>query len=120
MPFNPGLVTGYSISDEPQGQSTGGRGAVGFSVVAPGFQWCATVDGMSSRGAFQSFQRGVADVVNGSSVHAAEIDIVPQGFTVTTQEDDVSPASWVWHAFGSPPRSEAMWVPQFYRRLVAA
>lgn len=117
LPFAPGLLIGYSISDEPPGQNTGGRGAVGFSVVAPGFQWTALVDGNSSYGAFQSFQRGVADVVDGTSVHAATIDLTNDGFVVTTEEDDVSPATWVWHAFGHPTRVLS-WIPHIYRRVV--
>ena len=118
LPFEPGLVIGYSISDEPQGQSTGGRGAIGFSVVTPKFQWTALVDGHSSQGAFQSFQRGVADVVNSTNVHAGTIELTDDGFIVTTEEDDVSPASWVWHAFGHPNRGG--WLPQIYRRVVPA
>lgn len=117
LPFRPGLVIGYSISDEPQGQSTGGRGAVGFSVVdSTGFQWTALVDGSGSYGAFQSFQRGVVDVVNGTSVHAGRIVLTADGFVVTTEEDDVSPSSWVWHAFGHPRRL-TRWIPHIYRRV---
>jgi hypothetical protein len=116
LPFEPGLLLGYSISDEPQGQGTGGRGAVGFSVVTPDFQWTVLIDGVSSRGSFQSFQRGICDVVNGTSVHAATIDLTPDGFVATTEEDDVSPANFVWHAFGHPTR-KALWIPHIYRLL---
>jgi hypothetical protein len=117
LPFAPGLVIGYSISDEPGGQSSGSaRGAVGFSVVTRSFQWTALSDGASSRGAFQSFQRGFADVVNGTNVHAGTIDLTSDGFVMTTEEDDVSPASWVWHAFGHPSPTTSGWIPQSYRR----
>ena len=117
LPFAPGLVIGYSISDEPQQQGTGGRGAVGFSVVADGFQWTALVDGVSSRGAFQSFQRGVCDAVNGTSVHAGTVTLTADGFVVTTEEDDTTAQSWVWHAFGHPERLVA-WIPKIARWMV--
>jgi len=117
LPFAPGLVLGYSISDEPQGQASGAtRGAVGFSVVTESFQWAALADGVSSRGAFQSFQRGFVDCVNGSNVHAGTIELTPDGFILTTEEDDVAPASWVWHAFGHP--LVARWIPKIYRAVM--
>lgn len=118
LPFAPGLLLGYSIGDEPQGQGQGVRGAAGFSVITPEFQWTALVDGSSSRGAFQSFQRGVVDSVNGTSVHAATVALTNDGFVVTTEEDDIAAQSWVWHAFGHPERF-AVWIPQMYRRLAA-
>lgn len=116
LPFEPGLLITYTISDEPSGQGTGGRGAAGMSVVTPKFQWCATIDGHSSQGAFQSFQRGFADVVNGSSVHAGTVELTDDGFIMTTEEDDVSPVPIVWHAFGHP--LSGVWIPQIYRRVV--
>jgi hypothetical protein len=119
LPFRPGLVTGYTISNEPPGQGTGGRMAMGFSVVADGFQWTASVDrftgGSVAACAFQSFQRGIVDVVDGSSVHTASVVLTADGFVSTTEEDDVSPAPWAWHAFGHPD-VEVMWIPQIYRR----
>ena len=115
LPFRPGLVIGYAMSDEPHAQGTGGRGAAGFSVVSTGFQWTALVDGVD-RGAFQSFQRGVVDVVHNSNVHAATVELTEDGFVVTTEEDDVSPASWAWHAFGHPQPLIA-WLPSIYRRV---
>lgn len=116
IPFEPGLLVGYTISDEPDGQGTGGRGAIGLSVVADGFQWCATVDGKSSQGAFQSFQRGFADVVNGTSVHAGTVELTEDGYILTTEEDDVAAKPVVFHIFGHPLR-EFLWIPQIYRRL---
>jgi hypothetical protein len=118
LPFSPGLVIGYSISDEPQGGGSLGtaHGAAGFSIATPSFQWTALVDGVD-RGAFQSFQRGVADVVHNSNVHAGTIELTPGGFVVTTEEDDVSPASWVWHAFGHPDK-HTIWTPQIYRLVM--
>lgn len=117
LPFEPGLVLGYSISNEPQGQASGSaRGAIGFSVVTEAFQWAALSDGQSSRGAFQSFQRGFVDTVDGTNVHAGTIELTSDGFVMTTVEDSASPSSWVWHAFGHPQKIR-MWVPHIYRRL---
>jgi hypothetical protein len=116
LPFAPGLLLGYTISDEPPGQGTGARGAIGFGVVTPDFQWCATVDGKSAQGAFQSFQRGIADTVNGSSVHAASIELTDDGFVATTEEAATTTHGVSWHAFGHPdvrPR----WLPGIYRRI---
>ncbi len=114
LPFPPGLVLGYSLSDEPPGQSSGSaRGAVGFSVITPDFQWSALVDGFD-RGAFQSFQRGMSDVVHNTSVHAGTVALTADGFVVTTEEDDVSPQPWNWHAFGHPTKS-FLWTPHIYR-----
>lgn len=115
LPFRPGLLIGYSISDEPQGQGTGGRGAVGFSVVGESFQWTALVDGVSSRGSFQSFNRGFASNVSGTSVHAGTISLTHDGFVMTAEEDDLAPQSWVWHAFGQP-KQQVYWIPNLYRR----
>ena len=117
LPFHPGLVIGYSISDEPQGLGTGGRGALGFSVVTPDFQWGALCDGMSSQGSFQSFQRGMVSTVSGTSVLAGSVELTSDGFVVTTEEDDIAPATWVWHAFGHPKLT--IWLPQIYRRVFA-
>ena len=117
LPFAPGLVIGYCISNEPPGQGTGGRGAIGFSVVTPDFQWTALIDGVSSRGSFQSFQRGVVDAVSGTSVHAGTVALTTDGFVVTTEEDDISPAPWVWHAFGHPLR-RVTWIPKLVRWMV--
>jgi hypothetical protein len=88
-----------------------------MSVVTPDFQWCATVDGKSSQGAFQSFQRGFADRVSGASVHAGTIELTDDGFVMTTEEDDLTPVSTVWHAFGHPQRV-LKWIPQIYRRIL--
>lgn len=118
LPFRPGLLVGYSISDEPQGLGTGGRGAVGFSVVSTEFQWTALVDGVSSRGSFQSFQRGFASNVSGTSVHAGTIELTADGFTMEAVEDDLAPVTWVWHAFGHP-LPILKWIPHIYRRLFA-
>jgi hypothetical protein len=120
LPFQPGLVMFYSISDEPPGffnyGAGNGRGAVGFGVATSDYQWCALVDGVSSRGAFQSFQRGFADAVSGSNVHAGTVDMTSDGFTLTIAEDDVSGGSLIWHAFGHP--KVLGWIPQIYRRLL--
>jgi hypothetical protein len=120
LPFAPALVIFYTLSDEPPilgsnaGGATGGRSGAGFGVVADDFQWCATADGIASRGAFQSFQRGLATVVNGSSVHATTVALTDDGFVMTTQEDDVAPASIIWHAFGHPKPE----LPVIYRHGV--
>lgn len=113
LPFAPGLLLGYTISDEPSGPGTTSRGAAGFSVVTPDFQWCATVDGVD-RGAFQSFQRGFCDVVHNSDLHAGTVELTSDGFVMTTVEDDVSPVSTLWHAFGHPDSTP--WIPHVYRR----
>jgi hypothetical protein len=115
LPFPPGLVIGYSLSDELPAQGSGGaRGAAGFSVITTDFQWSALVDGTSSYGAFQSFQRGVVDRVSGTSVHAGTVELTDNGFIVTTEEDDIGSSDWVWHAFGHP---DFAFTPQFYRVL---
>lgn len=119
LPFEPGLVIGYSISNEPTQQGSGSvRGAVGFSVATPDFQWCALIDGFSSRGSYQSFQRGFVDRVDGTSVHAGEITfpLNEPEFVLTTDVASTSPSTWVWHAFGHPT-PEFMWIPHFYRRV---
>jgi hypothetical protein len=116
LPFAPGLVLGYTISDEPDDSTTSARGAIGFSVATPDFQWCAVVDGFD-RGSFQSFQRGMVDAVHNTDVHAGTVDLTQDGFVVTTAEDDITEAAWVWHAFGFPERV-VRWVPQIYRRLI--
>lgn len=116
LAFAPGLVLGYSISNEPQERGIGGRGAIGFSVITPDFQWTALIDGVSSRGSFQSFQRGVASTVSGTSVHASTVELTADGFVVTTEEDDVAPSSWVWHAFGHPEL--VAWIPKIVRWMV--
>lgn len=118
LPFAPGLILGYTISNEPDGQGTGSRGAIGFGVATPDFQWCATVDGQG-QGAFQSFQRAIADVVSGVNVHAASVDLTDDGFVLTTEEAAVTADSVVWHAFGHPT-PEVVWVPEFNRRKVTA
>lgn len=116
LSFEPGLLLGYSISDEKIGADTGGKGAAGFFVVTPDFQWCALVDGTSSAGAFQSFQRGFCDVVNGTDLHAGTVALTPDGFVMTTAEDDVAQKAVAWQAFGHPVA--APWIPQQYRRIL--
>lgn len=118
LDFAPALMLGYTISNEPTGQGTGSRGALGFAVVTEAFQWCATVDGQSSRGAFQSFQRGFADTVSGTSVHAGTVELTTDGFVLTTEQDDIAPNGTLWHIFGAPPSNP--WIPQIYRQLVTA
>lgn len=115
LPFRPGLVIGYTISDEPPGQGTGSRGAGGFSVASRNFQWAALIDGVSSRGAYQSFARGYVDSISGSSVHAGTITLLDDGFELHTEEASKSPSSWVWHAFGEIV--PGVWTPQIYRRV---
>jgi hypothetical protein len=117
LPFAPGLLLGYSISDEPDAFANygggNGRGANGFSIVTPDFQWTALVDGVSSRGAYQSFQRGFCDRVSGTSVHAGTVELTTDGFVMTTVEDDLDIGSFIWHAFGHP--ASFPWIPKLYR-----
>jgi hypothetical protein len=117
LPFAPGLLLGYSISDEPDAFANygagNGRGANGFSIVTPDFQWTALVDGVSSRGAYQSFQRGFCDRVSGTSVHAGTVELTTDGFVMTTVEDDLDIGSFIWHAFGHP--TPFPWIPQIRR-----
>jgi hypothetical protein len=117
LSFEPGLLIGYSISDEPDGTANygagNGRGANGFSIVTPDFQWTALVDGVSSRGAYQSFQRGFCDRVSGTSVHAGTVELTTDGFVMTAVEDDLDVGSFIWHAFGHP--TPFPWIPQLRR-----
>lgn len=123
LPFDPGLVLGYSVSDEPRAQGTGGRGAVGFAVV--GFdvdgnpwQWGALVDRINP-GAIQSFAK-VPNVVHDSAVESFAVDLVTRGFDMTTVDVGASPVSWLYQAFGhpQPPPPEGAWLPQIYRRVL--
>lgn len=117
LPFAPGLVIFYSISDEPSGQGSFGSpipGAVGMGLATDTFQYCNLVDA-NTRGSFQSFQRGFADGVNSTSVHAGTVELTADGFILTTEEDDVSANPIVWHAFGHPEQFPT-WIPQSYRR----
>lgn len=115
LPFSPGLVIGYTIGDEPQGQGTGGRGSIGFSMATENFQWCALSERVTT-GGFQSFQRGFVDHVTSTDVHAGTITLTDDGFVVETEEDGASAQNWVWHAFGSPSR-RTIWTPHIYRRV---
>ncbi len=117
LPFAPGLVIGYSISDEPQGQSSGSpvRGAIQLSLATDSYQYACIVDA-NTRGSYQSFQRGFADACNSTSVHAGTIELTSDGFILTTEEDDVTAQGWVWHAFGHPDRI-VKWIPHIYRRV---
>jgi hypothetical protein len=77
LSFEPGLLLGYTISNEPDEQGTK-DGAIGFSVVTSDFQWCATVDGggdSGSQGSFQSCPRGIAVCVDGTNAHAAAVEL---------------------------------------------
>jgi len=117
LPFPPGLVLGYSLSNEPAGQNTGARGAIGFSVVTEDFQWAALVDVgapgyQPDKGSFQSFQRGAVDCVHNSTVHDGSMVLTDDGFEVTTEEDSAAPGLWIWHAFGHPTGG---WIPSLYR-----
>lgn len=116
LPFAPGLVIGYSIADEPQSGGSGSpvRGAVGMSAATADLQWAAMVNA-NTRGSYQSFQRGFVDHCDGTSVHAGTIELTLDGFVLTTEEDDLTAQSWVWHAFGHPDRVNA-WIPHIYRR----
>lgn len=124
-PFDPGLVIGYSASDEPRAQGTGGRGAAGFAVIgadADGnpYQWGALVDRINP-GAYQSFAK-IPNVVHDSSIQTFTGELVPGGFELTTVDVDVAPKSWLWHAFGhpAPPPSAGVGLPQIYRRVFSA
>jgi hypothetical protein len=122
LPFDPGLVLGYSVSDEPRAQGTGGRGAAGFSVVgfdADGnpFQWGALVDRINP-GAIQSFAK-VPNIVHDTSLQSMSVELVSHGFEMTTVDADVSPVSWLYQAFGHPlPLLAGAWIPGIYRRIV--
>jgi hypothetical protein len=116
LPFKPGLVIGYTISNEPSGQGTGSRGAGGFGVASKTFQWAGVIDGVSSRGSFQSFARGFADAISGTAVHAGTVELLSNGFRLTTTEAGITPSSWVWHAFGEV--RPGIWLPSVYRRVV--
>lgn len=124
LPFAPGLVLGYSASNEPQGQGTGANGAIGLSVITPEFQWSALVEENhpgyttfgTGRGAIQSFTRGAIDAIDNASIHAASVELTDTGFTLTTTDAAISPADWGWQAFGHPQRSP-VWLPQSYRFL---
>jgi hypothetical protein len=116
LPFAPGLVIGYTISNEPTGQGTGGRNAVGLSVASSeGLQWAALIDPFTSRGEYQSFQRGFIDCVTDTTVHAGTIEFTDDGFVLHTEEDTATAQSWVWHAFGYPAHL-VRWIPTLYRR----
>lgn len=117
LPFRPGLVLFYSISDEPAGQSSGSpvRGAVGFSAATPEFQWAAITD-PNDRGSFQSFSRGFADTVHNTDLHAGTVALTSDGFVLTTVEDSATVHDLVWHAFGHPFPG-TIWLPQIYRRV---
>jgi hypothetical protein len=114
LPFEPGLLIGYTLSSIASGGGTGGIGAAGFYVVTQDIQWCATVQGSGSPGAFQSFQRGFCDTVAGTDVHAGTVELTQDGFVMTTVEDDATVHGTVWQVFGHPRR--ASWIPHIYRR----
>ncbi len=116
LPFAPGLVIGYSISDEPPGQSSGSpvRGAVQLSVQTADFQWAGIVDD-NTQSAYQSLNRGFVDTISGSNLHAGTIELTADGFVLTTEEDTATAHEWVWHAFGHPDQFP-IWIPQEYRR----
>jgi len=117
LPFRPGLVLFYSISNEAAGTDAISPipGAVGMSVATRDFQWCAIVDA-HSQGSFQSLQRGFADTCDATSVHAGTVDLTSDGFVLHTEEDDVTASSIVWHAFGHP-QPVVIWMPSIYRRI---
>lgn len=120
----PEALAFYGISNDPEGQSnfdlTGLRpGAItmGFATKS-GFQWCAAVDGYPSKQAYQSFQHAVCDVVDSTGVHTADVTgWSSNGFTLTTADDDVSPAELAFHAF-DPGAAQVIRRPQIYRRVV--
>ena len=118
LSFAPGLVIGYSISDEPDGQSSGSpvRGAVQLSVQTKDFQWAGIVDD-NSQSAYQTLNRGFIDTIDGSDLHAGTIELTQDGFILTTEEDAATANDWVWHAFGHPDQI-VMWVPHIYRRVL--
>lgn len=120
LDFEPGLVVGYCVSNEPQSTNSDGgawRGAMGFTVATKDFQWSALVDGSPAQGAYQSFTNGFTDLVSGatSGVLAGTVELTEDGFVLTTQVTTGTGQVWAWHAFGHP-LVEIMWVPNFYRR----
>lgn len=116
LPFAPGLVIGYSISDEPAGQGTGSRGAGGMSIVTADASFAALIDGVSTRGSFQSRSLGFCDRVTAAGAHGGTIELLPDGFKMKTTVAGVSPGSWMYHAFGHPAPT-AIGLPQIYRRV---
>ena len=124
LPFAPGLVIGYSASNEPPGQGTGARGALGFSVITPDFQWSALVESYfpgyttfgTGRGSIQSYANGIIPAIDDTAYCAASVELTDDGFVATTTVDDIGTGAWVWHAFGFPKKGG--WVPQIYRRVI--
>lgn len=123
LPFDPGMVVGYSLSDEPRGQGTGGRGAAGLSVIGydgrgRAFQWGALTDRINP-GAIQSFNK-IPNVVHDTDVQSFSGELRTRGFDLTTVDADVTPQSWLWHAFGHPPPIPPFqgWLPHIYRLVL--
>jgi hypothetical protein len=124
LSFPPGLVLGYSASNEAPGQGTGALGALGFSVITPDFQWSALIEANdpgyttfgTGRGSIQSYTNGIIPAIDDTAYCAATVQLTDDGFVATTTVDDIATGEWVWHAFGHP-RTVA-WVPHIYRRVV--
>lgn len=121
LPFAPGLVLGYSASNEAPGQGTGALGALGFSVITPDFQWAALVEAYdpgyttfgTGRGSIQSFANGIIPAIDDTAYCAATVELTDDGFVATTTVDDIPTGAWVWHAFGHPQLNQ--WIPRMYR-----
>ena len=117
--FDPGLVLFYSISNEPDELGLPDRGAIGFGVATPDFQWCALVDHTwtmathPETSAYQSFSKGFIDCVTPAGVHAGEVTLEDEGFTLKTTIASTTPGSLLWHAFGYPV--SAVWIPHMSR-----
>lgn len=124
LPFAPGLVVGYSVSNEAPGQGTGARGALGFSVISSDFQWAALVEEYfpgyttfgTGRGAIQSFTNGIIQAIDDASYVAGTVALTDDGFVSTTTVNDITPGAWTWQAFGHP--KVFSWLPHIYRRII--
>lgn len=123
LSFAPGLVLGYSVSNEAPGQGTGALGALGFTVVTTDFQWSALLEERdpgyttfgTGLGSIQSYANGIIPAIDDTAYCAAAVELTDDGFIATTTVDDIATGEWVWHAFGHP--RTAAWIPSIYRRI---
>lgn len=105
------LIT-FTSSDAPQGQAGNAGGAAGFSFATEGFQCCAIVDAMGSRGAFQSNTKGWASQVDGTQVRAGEVEFDGNQAILRTLDGGAINGSLVGMGFQVEEE-----IPGFFRRL---